>query len=210
MVILDKSGEKARISLDKKQAVVGDIRINLRWSSGAPQKKAGFFASLFGGGGSAGGIDLDLGVFVEAVDGSKSILDPLQSAFQAGNRGSLSSYPWLLHSGDDRSGGGGEVVQVSGANIGKIRRIIVYTFIYEGAPAWRNTDARVTIEAPGCEPVDVRMGEQSDSRSFCALACLAIQNGEHIQVERLMTFHQGHHECDIEYGWGFRWTAGSK
>lgn len=210
MVVLDKSGAKARISLDKKQAVVGDIRINLRWSSAAPERKRGFFAALFGGADAVRDIDLDLGVFVEAADGSKAILDPLQSPFQSGNRGSLTAYPWLLHSGDDRSGGGGEVVQVSGANIGKIRRIIVYTFIYEGAPAWRNTDARVTIDAPGCEPVDVRMGDQSDSRSFCALAALSIQNGEHIQVERLMTFHKGHQDCDREYAWGFRWTAGSK
>lgn len=210
MVILDKSGERARISLDKKQSVVGDIRINLRWSSAAPPKKQGFFASLFGGGEAASDIDLDLGVYVEAVDGTKSILDPLQSPFQSGDRGSLSKFPWLLHSGDDRSGGGGELVQLSGANIGKIRRVIVYTFIYEGAPAWRNTDARVTIEAPGCEPVDVRMGDHSDSRSFCALASLSVQNGEHIQVERLMTFHQGHEDCDHKYGWGFRWTSGSK
>jgi len=90
-----------------------------------------------------------------------------------------------------------------------INRIIVYTYIYEGAPKWAKTDAVVKIDVPGHEQLKIEMGKQNDNRTFCALAELNF-NGDNVQVKKLVTFHNSHRDCDMTYGWGMRWQSGSK
>jgi tellurite resistance protein TerA len=218
-ITLDKPQAAAKLSLSK---ALGDIKVNLSWKSGTPKPK-GFFQSLFGGGDDDAEIDLDLGVFVELADGRKALLDPLQSPFKAGFRGSLSEAPFVHHSGDDRAGGGGETLMVSGKNADRISRIIVYTFIYvdrdkqvrlarQGKPMiqWSQTDAVVRLEVPGQSEVEVLMGQQGDDRTFCALAEVKFHEGQSVEVTRLMSFHDGHEDCDRRYGWGFQWSPGQK
>lgn len=202
-ITLEKPQQSTRISLTKG----GDIKVSLRWNKSPVQPKKGLFASLFSSG--SGEIDLDLGVCVETTDGVKRLLDPLQSGFQRGDRGSLASAPYVLHSGDDRAGGGGEVLLVSGSSFTSIRQIWVYTFIYEGVARWMETDAVVTIEAPGQATIEIPMGRQTSGEMFCALAHLTFQSGT-LDIQRLVTFHGDHESCDRQYGWGFRWSAGSK
>jgi len=204
-ITLDKPNASTRLSLSKGMS---DIRVKLQWNTQPAQQKKGFFASLLGGNQNT---DLDLGIFVELSDGQKFVIDPLQFAHDSSRKGALGTVPYVLHSGDDRSGGGGELILVSGGNIAQIKRLIVYTYIYEGAPQWRATDAHVHIEVPGQSPVDIVMGEQADSRMMCALAQIEVGGGGGtLDVKRLMSFHGGHNECDKMYGWGFRWQAGSK
>jgi tellurite resistance protein TerA len=202
-ITLEKTHESTRINLTKG----GDIKVSLRWNRSPVQPKKGLFASLFGSG--SGEIDLDLGVCVETTEGVKYLLDPLQGGFQRGDRGSLTSAPYVLHSGDDRAGGGGEVLLVSGSSSTSIRQIWVYTFIYEGVARWGETDAVVTIEAPGQAAIEIPMGRQTSSDTFCALAHLTFQSGS-LDIKRLVTFHDGHLSCDQKYGWGFTWERGSK
>jgi len=203
-ITLDKPQASARLTLTKGMS---DLKVKLQWNAQPAQQKKGFFASLLG----PSSIDLDLGIFVELANGQKAIIDPLQFAHDSRRKGSLANEPYVLHSGDDRSGGGGELILVSGANISKIKRLVIYTFIYQGAPQWRGTDAHVHIEVPGQAPIDIVMGEQTDSRGMCALASIDVANGGgSLDVRRLMTFHTGHDDCDRVYGWGFQWTAGSK
>ena len=58
-IILEKSGDKHRINLEKGgKPIVGEIKINLDWSKG------GFFKQMFGN-----AIDLDLGCFFVFCDG---------------------------------------------------------------------------------------------------------------------------------------------
>ena len=202
-ITLDKPQATARLNLSKG---LSDLKVKLQWNSQPAQKK-GFFASFLG----TPSIDLDLGIFVELANGSKSIIDPLQFAHDNSRKGSLAAAPFVLHSGDDRSGGGGETILVSGTHIGKIQRLIVYTFIYQGAAQWRATDAHVHIEVPGQSPIDIVMGDQTDSRTMCALASIEVGGGgTTLDVKRLMTFHNGHADCDGKYGWGFEWQDGSK
>lgn len=52
-IILDKSGDKHRINLEKGIPLTGEIKINLDWSKGGLMKR------VFGG----GDIDLALGCF---------------------------------------------------------------------------------------------------------------------------------------------------
>ncbi len=52
--------------------------------------------------------------------------------------GNLQEPPFIALDGDDRSGAvaGGENLRVNGERISQIQRILVYTFIYEGAANW--------------------------------------------------------------------------
>ncbi len=67
-IILDKSGDKHRINLEKGIPLTGEIKINLDWSKGGLMKR------VFGG----GDIDLDLGCFYELREGKKMLIDGLQ------------------------------------------------------------------------------------------------------------------------------------
>ena len=84
------------VSLSKRGQAGGQLRVNLQWSTGAPQKK-GLFGRLSGG---AGAIDLDLACLWEFSDGSKGVVQALGNAFQAPYQGA----PIIRLDGDDRSG----------------------------------------------------------------------------------------------------------
>ena len=75
-IVLEKSGDKHRINLEKGgKPITGEIKINLDWSKG------GVFKQMFGS-----AIDLDLGCFYELRDGKKMLIDGLQ--FSHGRGGS--------------------------------------------------------------------------------------------------------------------------
>ncbi len=100
-IILEKSGDKHRINLDKGTSFSGEIKINLDWSKGGLLKK------IFGG----GDIDLDLGCFYELRDGKKMLIDGLQFSHGRGGdrnhqtrQGCYTQSPWIWHKGDDRGG----------------------------------------------------------------------------------------------------------
>lgn len=97
-------------------AGLGEILINLNWNTG-------FFQN------ASGGIDLDLGCMYELADGSKNVVQALGNAF-----GSLISPPYISLDGDDRTGASvtGENLRINGNMVSQIRRILVYTFIYDG------------------------------------------------------------------------------
>lgn len=208
-IIISKSGDEHRIDLPKNNSSFsGEIKINLDWSKGG----GGFFKRLF-----LGDTDLDLGCFYELRNGKKQLIDGLQFAHgQGGHRnmqtrqGCYDKEPYIWHTGDDRSGGEGETILVNPAHINDLKRIIVYTFIYEGAAKWAETNAVVKVSVPGNEDVIVEMGQQTDSRTFCAIAELDFDGNNSITVKKLVTFHNGHSDCDKMYGWGFKYHAGSK
>ncbi len=198
-----KKGQK--VSLVKGGGALGEISINLNWHQQPPAKKQGLLASIFGGGGS-GGIDLDLGCLYELKDGEKGCVQALGNAF-----GSLSRAPWIALDGDDRTGNsaGGETLRVNGKMASKIRRILVYTFIYDGVANWQQADGVVTVRCPGSPDIIVRMDEYGSSKGMCAIAMLENSN-DTFSVEKLVHFFSGHKSMDKAYHWGLRWTAGSK
>ena len=104
----------------------------------------------------------------------------------------------------------GETIIVNSEQVNEIKRIVVYTFIFEGAAKWADTNAVVKVSVPSNEDVVVEMGYQTDSRKFCAIAQLDFDGDNSITVRKLVTFHNGHEDCDKKYGWGFKYTTGSK
>ncbi|MDR0558444.1 MAG: TerD family protein [Treponema sp.] len=194
----------ARISLEKKSnGALGEMLVNLNWNKESVKK--GFLSSLSGGRGK--GIDLDLGCLFELKNGSKGCVQALGNAF-----GSLSNPPFISLDGDDRTGesAGGENLRINGDKISQFKRILIYTFIYEGAADWKQTNGIVTIKYPGSQDIIIRMDDYSSSQNMCGIALLENSGDETFSVEKLVRFFSGHRDLDRAYGWGMKWVAGSK
>lgn len=190
--------EKPAISLTKRDNF-GEIRINLNWHRGSG--KSGF-AGMFG----SKGVDLDLGAFVELQDGYKSVIQALGNAF-----GDYHNEPYVQLKGDDRTGdvSDGEWLHINGREWKQIREVLIYAFIYKGVASWDQTDGVVTIHVPDQPPIETRLTEGENRRTLCAIARLVNENGA-IKVERINQYFKGQDEMDRAFGWGFRWSAGSK
>lgn len=189
----------------------GEIVINLNWNQTTDKSGSGLFGGIFGG--SSSGIDLDLGCFYELWNGKKSVIDGIQFAHDSSLQGSLTAPPYLYHLGDDRTGSNdaGEFIKVSGRNLDKIKRMTLYCFIYEGVTQWDKTDAVIRVQVPNQPVIEVEMGRQTDSKTFCAIAGLDFERGgKNIKITKHVTFHKGHSDCDRAYRWGLSWEAGSK
>ncbi len=200
--------EKSTISLSK-QDDFGEIRINLNWHRGNAQGGGGkgFFQNMFGSGGrGSGGIDLDLGAFIELSDGQRTVIQALGNRF-----GDLNYEPYVQLQGDDRTGDvtDGEWMRVNGREWKRLKEVLIFAFIYEGAPNWDSTDGVVTIYVNGQPPIETRLTEGNNNRSMCAVARLVNEGGS-IKVERINRYFGDHQEMDQAFGWGFRWKAGSK
>lgn len=187
--------------------------INLNWNTKTEEKK-GFFASLFGG---EDEIDLDLGVFVETNVANPDTNEPFKFCVQPLNQGLLQQgrfeeFPWVYHLGDDRTGAvdAGEFVKINLAERSNLRRVMVFTYIYEGAANWAQTDGVVSVKAPGCPELIVELGKVSDQRTFCAICWIDFLADGSVKVTKCATFHNDHVDADNTYGWGLKWVAGSK
>jgi tellurite resistance protein TerA len=192
-ISLDKTSPT--VSLEKRGASFGEIKINLNWNRG----KKGFF-----GGGTA--IDLDVGCLVEMANGDKGCIQALGNQF-----GRYHDFPYVELSGDDRSGDAteGETIRVNGAEWAQFRRIAIFAYIYQGAPNWASTDGVVTITAPDQPPIEVRMTEGRNDRGFCGIAVLENVGGA-LKITRLVEYFRHHADYDERLGFGMRWTAGRK
>lgn len=194
-VTLDKY--RSTISLEKTPAGFGEIRVNLNWNKSEPT--GGWFTK-------SKAIDLDVGCLFELQDGTKGAVQALGESF-----GQLEQKPFIQLMGDDRSGSvaGGEWLHINGRKWSDIRRVLIFAFIYDGAPNWRETDGVVTLFIPGQPEIEVRLNEEGGRLGMCAIAMLENDNGA-VKVTRRVDFHKSHEPMDRSYQWGMRWSAGSK
>ncbi|GGK19964.1 TerD family protein [Salinarimonas ramus] len=197
--------ERKSIDLAKKPAAgggYGEVRINLNWnrSQGQPQG-GGFF-----GFGKPKGVDLDLGCLFELADGRKGAVQALGDSF-----GYFDGPPFVQLSADDRTGQSqdGEWLRINGAQWDQLKRVLVYAFIYEGAPNWAATDGVVTVYAPEQPPIEVRLDEGASNMGMCAVTLIENVGGQ-MRVSREVRYFQNHKPMDEAFGWGMRWTRGSK
>ena len=193
MAVELKKGQKVNL---KKKVSIGEILINLNWDQ--PKKRFLFAPKP---------IDLDLGCLYELKNGRKGTVQALGNAF-----GHLNAEPWIALDGDDRTGAseGGENLRINGAKIPDIQRVLVYTFIYEGAANWQTANGVVTLRYPGNEDIIVRMDEYNNARRMCAIALLENNGDDGFSVEKQVSFFDGHAQMDKAYGWGMRWVPGRK
>ncbi|HRD66189.1 MAG TPA: TerD family protein [Candidatus Competibacter sp.] len=197
-ITLDKRNPS--ISLEKKAQGFGEIVVNLNWNQGGGGK--GFFGRLTGG----RKVDLDLGCLFKLRDGRGGAVQALGDTF-----GSLHQPPYIQLMGDDRSGASaqGEFLHINGQHWNELDRVALFAMIYEGAPNWAETDAVVTIQAPGQPALEIRLDSHRNDQRMCALAMLENQGGN-LKVTKLVEYFPDHRYLDQAYGFGLRWVAGSK
>lgn len=195
------SKDKPTISLEKKGAAFGDIRVNLNWNQGSKHK--GLIKGLFG---RSDEIDLDLGCLFELRNGGKGSVQALGNSF-----GFLNRPPYIQLAGDDRSGSSidGEWLTINGAKWDEIKRIIIYAFIYEGTASWDKTNGVVRILVPDQPEIVVRLTEGSTVMKMCGIALIENDHGK-MKVTRAVKYVSGHQELDAAFNWGLRWVQGSK
>jgi tellurite resistance protein TerA len=194
---LKKKGD--RISLAKKTTGnLGEIVINLNWNQ--KKKPGGFF-------GKSKGIDLDLACLYELKNGEKGVIQALGNRF-----GSLHREPYIALDGDDRTGSvtTGENIRINGNKLSEFERILIFTFIYEGATTWSEADGVVSIKQDGGPDIEVKLNEHDNRQGMCAIALIRNQNNETFSIERLVQYFSGHKALDEAFGWGMRWVAGNK
>ena len=196
MAVELRKGQK--VSLEKRGSSIGEILINLNWSQ--PVKR-GFFSR------TPQPIDLDLGCLYELKNGAKGAVQALGNGF-----GSLTQPPYIALDGDDRTGTSseGENLRVNGTMISQIKRILVYTFIYDGIANWQEANGIVTVKYPGAQDIIVRMDEYGTSQKMCAIALFENQNDQTFSVEKIVKLYDGHSHMDRAFNWGLKWVPGRK
>jgi tellurite resistance protein TerA len=190
------------VSLTKGRASSGVLRVNLNWN--AKPAGGGFFKRL-----AAQSLDLDLGCLYEFTDGSKGVVQALGNAFTAPLG---SPAPVIRLDGDDRSGANaqGENLLIDLGQVGRIKRIVVFALIYEGAANWAAAQGVVTLYPASGGEITVHLDEPRDGARICAIAMLE-RAGEDLSVRREVRYIDGSQaDLDRAYGWGMHWTPGRK
>ena len=192
-----RKGQK--VNLEKRGGSLGEIVINLNWSQ--PSRQTGFFERIF-----SKGIDLDLCCLYELTSGEIGAVQALGNRF-----GNLNKPPYISLDGDDRTGNvaTGETIRVNGKFAEKIRRILIYTFIYEGAADWSEARGVVSVKCPCSPELIVRMDDYGSTKRTCAIALLENVGGT-FSVEKIIKFFEDSREMDYFFGWGLQWTVGYK
>lgn len=191
-VILTKA--QPTVSLAKR-GDSGIMRINLNWTQGRRK--------MFGG----GAIDLDLACLFQLRDGRKGVVQALGNSF-----GSLEAAPYIVLDGDDRSGGvaAGENLLVNLAHLEDFTRILVFAYIYQGAPNWSAADGVVTLYPPTGTPVEVRLDSPDNRARSCVIALLKHDKGSLTVTREVKYVHGTQDAVSKAYRWGLKWTAGRK
>lgn len=200
---LDKS--RSTVSLNKKSAGFGEIRINLNWHKGDPSTpKTGLMGGLFGK--QVQNVDLDIGCLYEMQNGAVGVIQALGNQF-----GALQQAPFIALQKDDRTGASadGEWLHINGLHWSDFKRILIYAFIYQGSPNWAATDGVVTLYVPDEPPLEIRLTEGSKGLNTCAIVLLENVAGG-LKVNREVQYFSGQKPMDKHYRWGLNWQAGTK
>ncbi|HBH26335.1 MAG TPA: Tellurium resistance protein TerA [Rhodospirillaceae bacterium] len=193
----------ASIAITPGQRGFEDITIGAAWDE--PPAEVGFFAKLFKG--APQGVDLDLGCFYELADGQRGVLQAFGNKF-----GRLDAPPWMRLSEDARSGeaeGDDEHITISGAHWDDVRRVLIYIYIYDGAPRWSAIKPRVMLDIPGENDLAVILSVHNDRLPVCAVGGLENVRGG-IKLTNHTEYFPGHLEMDRAFGFGMPWGDGRK
>ena len=215
-VTLAKRGDK--VSLEKKgNQGFGRIIVNLNWNQAALPNSApaapSFLTKIMGTGGKqrSNGIDLDLGCMFELADGRRGIVQALGDCW-----GSFNHPPFVHLNRDDRSGNNvnGENIFINGDQLSQIKRLLIFTFIYEGVANWTHTNGIVTITTPNQPPVEVKL-DNGTNALMCAIAMIE-NNGGNLQITKVVEYFEGnrqkmaHEMMNERFGFGLNFKPGSK
>lgn len=185
-----QKGQSFNLIVDKSGTA--EIVINLNWT-----RKKGLFAN---------NVDLDLCSLYELQNGAKSSVQAVGRHF-----GSLTQPPYVALDADDRTGTRieGENLHINGKMISQIKRLLIFTYIYDGVPNWKSTDAVATVKCPGSPDIVVNLNENGGKNKLCAIALLE-NVGDTFNVKRIVQYFPCHKDMDDAFNWGLNWSHGTK
>ncbi len=193
-ITLEKKGDKKTISLDKADKNL--IHVNLNWD--APEtKKFSFFSSNTAP-------DLDLGCMFRLKNEKMGVIQPLGNYF-----GSSHESPYILLDKDDRTG-----TSATGENLTIYKPelvdfVMIFAMIYEGAKDFTQVNGRVTITDQMGNEVYIKLDSPDPRYGFCSV-CSFKNTVQGLVLTKEELYFSGHREADRHFGFGFRWTKGSK
>ncbi|MFF0075642.1 TerD family protein [Streptomyces sp. NPDC005494] len=198
------------VSLSKQGGTSGALRVNLNWE--VRKQFKGWGAKLGRAVAVHGDLDLDLCALYELTDGSKGVVQALGNAF-----GSLRQPPYIHLDGDDRTGAvsTGENLTINLDHKDRLRRVLIFVTIYEGARSFADLHATVTLQPQNGAAIDFSLDECTVPSTVCALA-LITGDGRDLTVQREARYlvpQRGvspQRTIDAAYGWGMNWTPGRK
>lgn len=202
--------EAPSVSLSKQGGTSGALRVNLNWE--VRKQFKGWGAKLGRAVAMHADLDLDLCALYELTDGSKGVVQALGNAF-----GSLRQPPYIHLDGDDRTGAvsTGENLTVNLDHKNRLRRVLIFVTIYEGARSFADLHATVTLQPQNGAAIDFSLDECTVPSTVCALA-LITSDGNDLTVQREARYlvpQRGvspQRTIDAAYGWGMNWTPGRK
>lgn len=152
-------------------------------------------------------VDLDIGCLYEMNDGTRGCIQAFGRKF-----GAFDTPPFIGLSGDERTGkseGHDEYMLVNGARWSEIKRVLVYLYIYKGAPSWAAINPQVIVDIPGDDDLVLTLGARNDKLALCALGGLENVRGG-IKLTNYTEYFPGHAEMDRAFGFGLEWADGQK
>lgn len=202
--------EAPTVSLSKQGGTTGVLRVNLNWE--VRKQFKGWGAKLGRAVANHSDLDLDLCALYELADGSKGVVQALGNAF-----GSLRQPPYIHLDGDDRTGAAsaGENLTVSLDHKDRLRRVLIFVTVYEGARSFAELHATVTLQPQDGAAIDFSLDECTVPSTVCALALITGGGGD-LTVRREARYlvpQRGvspQRTVDAAYGWGMNWTPGRK
>ncbi|MDI9887030.1 TerD family protein [Streptomyces sp. HNM0645] len=202
--------ESPTVSLSKQGGTSGVMRVNLNWE--VRKQFTGWGAKLGRAVAMHADLDLDLCALFELSDGRKGVVQALGNAF-----GALHQPPYIHLDGDDRTGAvaAGENLTINLDHRDKLRRVVIFVTVYEGARSFADLHATVTLQPQHGAPVDFSLDECTVPSTVCALALITNQGGDLVvqREARYLVPERGvspQRTIDYAYGWGMNWTPGRK
>ena len=189
-VTLEKRGDQQRVNLSKRGS--NQVHINLNWQS--PEKRR--FAQK--------PPDLDLGCMFMMQDGDSHVIQPVGGYF-----GDKDIPPYILLDKDDRSGASQDGENLTIFRPDLIDKVMVFTFIYEGARGFSEVNARLSLTDPNGREIVINLDNPDPNRTFCSICTIENRQGD-VLITKEERYFAGHREADEHYGFGFNWRAGRK
>lgn len=202
---LSKPGETAIVN--QPEGGLPDFEIGASWDNVPVREAQGFFDKFLKKTVQAKGIDMDLGCLYIMKDGTRGAIQAFGKTY-----GDFDKPPYIKLDGDERTGdkeGKDEIIHLNGKHWEEIEKILVYTYIYEGAENFSDVQPQVQIRVPGEKPIVVSLRARRDELDLCAVALIENIRGG-IRLTTNLEYYPGHAEMDRAFGFGLQWEQGRK
>ena len=198
------------VSLTRQGAVMGTLRVNLRWTSVAGAGAAGR-RNLFPrrteplASRPNGNVDLDLGCLYQFTDGQKGVIQAV------GQRtGDYARPPYIRLDRDDRFGSeAGENLFINMDQNAHFERILVFVMVKSGTDDLTTCNTSVTFYPTAGPAMEVPLNGPTGlpKTHSCAVAQIKRQGAEIVVHPELKYFTGYQSEIDTAFGWGLRWGS---